>query len=163
MQEGISGKIARSFIQSKLTILLMLAFLLIGGYSTMLMPREEEPQIEVPMTDIFIGFPGATPKEVETKISAPLEKMISNIQEIRARKGNVIAIATQGDREIAHHADHVVAVPAVDELTISVFTYEPPALVSWLQVLEHSPQPVRLLIPNDRTARMVAAYYEHPG
>lgn len=52
--------------------------------------------------------------------------------------------------------------PAVDELTISVFTYEPPALVSWLQVLEHSPQPVRLLIPNDRTARMVAAYYEHP-
>ena len=58
----------------------MLAFLLIGGYSTMLMPREEEPQIEVPMADIFIGFPGATPKEVETKISAPLEKMISNIK-----------------------------------------------------------------------------------
>lgn len=58
----------------------MVAFLLIGGYSTMLMPREEEPQIEVPMADIFIGFPGATPKEVETKISAPLEKMISNIK-----------------------------------------------------------------------------------
>lgn len=80
MQEGISGKIAKSFIQSKLTILLMLAFLLIGGYSTMLMPREEEPQIEVPMADIFIGFPGASPKEVETKISAPLEKMISGIK-----------------------------------------------------------------------------------
>lgn len=80
MQEGISGKIAKSFIQSKLTILLMVAFLLIGGYSTMLIPREEEPQIQVPMADIFIGFPGATPKEVETKISAPLEKMISNIK-----------------------------------------------------------------------------------
>ncbi len=80
MQEGISGKIARSFIKSKLTILLMVAFLLIGGYSTMLIPREEEPQIQVPMADIFIGFPGATPKEVETKISAPLEKMISNIK-----------------------------------------------------------------------------------
>lgn len=80
MQEGISGKIARSFIQSKLTILLMVAFLLIGGYSTMLIPREEEPQIQVPMADIFIGFPGATPKEIETKISAPLEKMISNIK-----------------------------------------------------------------------------------
>jgi hypothetical protein len=67
MQEGISGKIARSFITSKLTILLMVAFLLIGGYSTLLIPREEEPQIEVPMADIFIGFPGASPKEVETK------------------------------------------------------------------------------------------------
>ncbi len=80
MQEGISGKIARSFIKSKLTILLMVAFLLIGGYSTLLIPREEEPQIQVPMADIFIGFPGASPKEVETKISAPLEKMISNIK-----------------------------------------------------------------------------------
>jgi len=80
MQEGISGKIARSFITSKLTILLMVAFLLIGGYSTLLIPREEEPQIEVPMADIFIGFPGASPKEVETKISAPMEKMISNIK-----------------------------------------------------------------------------------
>ncbi|MBI3137693.1 MAG: efflux RND transporter permease subunit [Sphingobacteriales bacterium] len=80
MQEGISGKIARSFIKSKLTILLMLAFLLIGGYSTLLIPREEEPQIQVPMADIFIGFPGASPREVETKISAPLEKMISNIK-----------------------------------------------------------------------------------
>lgn len=80
MQEGISGKIARSFIKSKLTILLMAAFLLIGGYSTLLIPREEEPQIQVPMADIFIGFPGATPKEVETKISAPIEKMISNIK-----------------------------------------------------------------------------------
>lgn len=80
MQEGISGKIAKSFIKSKLTILLMVAFLLIGGYSTMLIPREEEPQIQVPMADIFIGFPGATPKEVETKVSAPLEKMISNIK-----------------------------------------------------------------------------------
>ncbi len=80
MQEGISGKIAKSFIKSKLTILLMVAFLLIGGYSTMLIPREEEPQIQVPMADILIGFPGAGPKEVETKVSAPLEKMISNIK-----------------------------------------------------------------------------------
>lgn len=80
MQEGISGKIARAFIKSKLTILLMVAFLLIGGYSTMLIPREEEPQIQVPMADIFVGFPGANPKEVETKVSSPIEKMISNIK-----------------------------------------------------------------------------------
>ncbi|HNP23851.1 MAG TPA: efflux RND transporter permease subunit [Panacibacter sp.] len=80
MEKGFSGNIAKAFIQSKLTILLMIAFLLIGGYSTMLIPREEEPQIQVPMADVFIGFPGAEPKEVETKLVQPMEKMISNIK-----------------------------------------------------------------------------------
>lgn len=80
MQQGFSGKIAGAFIRSKLTILLMIAFLLIGGYSTFLIPREEEPQIEVPIADIMIGFPGAEPKEVESKVTAPLEKIISNIK-----------------------------------------------------------------------------------
>jgi multidrug efflux pump subunit AcrB len=80
MKNGFAGNIAKAFIQSKLTILLMIAFLLIGGYSTLLIPREEEPQIQVPMADIFIGYPGASPKDVETKLSAPLEKMISNVK-----------------------------------------------------------------------------------
>lgn len=80
MQQGFSGKIANAFIRSKLTILLMIAFLLIGGYSTFLIPREEEPQIEVPIADIMVGFPGAEPKEVETRVTAPLEKIISNIK-----------------------------------------------------------------------------------
>jgi len=80
MKEGLSGNIAKAFISSKLTILLMIGFLLIGGYSTMLIPREEEPQIDVPIADIYIGFPGAGPKEVETKLVAPLEKVVSNVK-----------------------------------------------------------------------------------
>jgi len=80
MNEGISGQIARAFIKSKLTILLMVAFLLIGGYSTFLIPREEEPQIAIPIADVFVGFPGGTPTELETKVVAPLEKIISNIK-----------------------------------------------------------------------------------
>jgi len=80
MKNGFSGNIAKAFIQSKLTILLMIAFLLIGGYSTFLIPREEEPQIQVPMADIFIGYPGASPKDVETKVAIPVEKMVSNIK-----------------------------------------------------------------------------------
>ena len=80
MENGFSGNIAKAFLQSKLTILLMIAFLLIGAYSTYLIPREEEPQIQVPMADIFIGYPGAEPKDVETKVAAPLEKMISNVK-----------------------------------------------------------------------------------
>jgi len=80
MKEGLSGNIAKAFIQSKLTILLMIAFLLIGGYSTMLIPREEEPQIDVPMADVFLRYPGASPGEVEARVSQPLEKIISNIK-----------------------------------------------------------------------------------
>lgn len=80
MKEGLSGNIAKAFIQSKLTILLMIGFLLIGGYSTFLIPREEEPQINVPMADIFLRYPGASPKEVEARVSQPLEKIISNIK-----------------------------------------------------------------------------------
>ncbi|HEY8783376.1 MAG TPA: efflux RND transporter permease subunit [Mucilaginibacter sp.] len=80
MKNGFAGNIAKAFLQSKLTILLMIAFLLIGGYSTFLIPREEEPQIQVPMADIFIGYPGAEPKDVETKVAAPLEKIISNVK-----------------------------------------------------------------------------------
>jgi len=80
MEKGLSGRIANAFLTSKLTVLLMIAFLLIGGYSTMLIPREEEPQIEVPIADIMIGFPGAGVKEVETKLVAPLEKIVSNVK-----------------------------------------------------------------------------------
>lgn len=80
MQEGISGKIANFFINSKLTILLMVALMIIGSYSSFLIPREEEPQINVPMADVMVGYPGASPKEVESRVIKPLEKIIGNIK-----------------------------------------------------------------------------------
>ncbi|VXB53466.1 Multidrug transporter AcrB [Flavobacterium sp. 9AF] len=80
MQEGISGKIAHFFINSKLTILLMVALMIIGSYSSFLIPREEEPQINVPMADVMVGYPGASPKEVESRVIKPLEKVIGNIK-----------------------------------------------------------------------------------
>ena len=80
MKDGLSGNIAKAFIKSKLTILLMIAFLLIGGYSAMFIPREEEPQIDVPTADIFLRYPGASPKEVEARVLQPLEKVISNVK-----------------------------------------------------------------------------------
>ena len=80
MKEGIAGKIAKVFMQSKLTVLLMVVFMVVGVYSSFLIPREEEPQIDVPMADIFIGYPGATPTEVESRVIKPLEKIISNIK-----------------------------------------------------------------------------------
>jgi multidrug efflux pump subunit AcrB len=79
MKEGLAGKIAKGFISSKLTVLLMIVFMVIGVYSSFLIPREEEPQIDVPMADIFVGYPGASPTEVESRVVKPLEKLISNI------------------------------------------------------------------------------------
>ncbi|TYC09659.1 efflux RND transporter permease subunit [Bizionia gelidisalsuginis] len=80
MKEGIAGKIAKVFMQSKLTVLLMIVFMVVGVYSSFLIPREEEPQIIVPMADIFVGYPGASPTEVESRVVKPLEQLISNIK-----------------------------------------------------------------------------------
>jgi multidrug efflux pump subunit AcrB len=92
MQEGISGKIANIFINSKLTILLMVALMGIGIYSSFLIPREEEPQIIVPMADVLVGYPGASPTEVESRVVKPLEKIISNIKGVQ----HVHSIAMNG-------------------------------------------------------------------
>ncbi|MDY3521055.1 efflux RND transporter permease subunit [Riemerella anatipestifer] len=80
MEKGFAGRIAEFFINSKLTILLMIALMIIGVYSSTLIPREEEPQIIVPMADVMIGYPGANPTEVENRVVKPLEKIISNIK-----------------------------------------------------------------------------------
>lgn len=80
MSVGIAGGIAKAFINSKLTILMMVGLIILGGASAWLTPREEEPQIDVPIANIFIGLPGASPKEVELKLVAPLERFLLNIQ-----------------------------------------------------------------------------------
>jgi len=96
MQEGISGKIANVFINSKLTILLMVALMAIGIYSSFLIPREEEPQIIVPMADVLVGYPGASPTEIESRVVKPLEKIISNIKGVQ----HVHSIAMSGQSMI---------------------------------------------------------------
>ena len=70
---GFAGKIARAFINSKLTPLIVAASLLLGLYAVLVTPREEEPQIVVPMVDIYLPMPGATPKEVEERVVKPFE------------------------------------------------------------------------------------------
>jgi Cation/multidrug efflux pump len=92
MEKGFAGRIAEFFINSKLTILLMIALMIIGVYSSTLIPREEEPQIIVPMADVMVGYPGATPTEVENRVVKPLEKIISNIKGVE----HVHAMAMNG-------------------------------------------------------------------
>jgi len=79
MKEGIAGKLAKQFINSKITPLLMVAALLVGIMATFMTAREEEPQIVVPMVDLYIPYPGATPAEVEARVSKALERTLTEI------------------------------------------------------------------------------------
>lgn len=76
---GTAGRIARAFIQSKLTPLAIVAALLIGTFSILQTPREEEPQIIVPMLDVFVQMPGATPQEVTERATVPMENLLREI------------------------------------------------------------------------------------
>jgi len=73
---GAAGRLAQAFAHSKLTPLLMLASLLLGVWAVIALPREEEPQIIVPMVDVFVEMPGASPAEVEQRLTRPLEKLL---------------------------------------------------------------------------------------
>jgi multidrug efflux pump subunit AcrB len=77
---GASGRIARAFIDNKLTPLLIVASLLLGLLAVTATPREEEPQIVVPMIDVFAGWPGATTADVERLVTVPLERAIREIE-----------------------------------------------------------------------------------
>src|SRR5678809_1661702 len=76
---GIAGRVARAFIDSKLTPLIIVASILLGVGAVLLLPREEEPQIVVPMVDVFVQMPGATAKEVESRVTQPMEKLLWEI------------------------------------------------------------------------------------
>ena len=76
---GIAGRLAGAFINSKVTPLIIVSSLLLGGFAVLETPREEEPQIIVPMADVIVTMPGATSREVEQRISTPMEKLIWEI------------------------------------------------------------------------------------
>ncbi|GAB4388690.1 MAG: efflux RND transporter permease subunit [Thermodesulfovibrionales bacterium] len=77
---GLSGRVARAFIRSRLTPLLVIASLLLGAMAVMRTPREEEPQIEVPMVDVFVAYPGASAREVEERVSGPVERLLWEVK-----------------------------------------------------------------------------------
>ncbi|MCZ2080518.1 MAG: efflux RND transporter permease subunit [Bryobacterales bacterium] len=76
---GVAGRFARLWMESKLTPLFIVASVLLGAFSVWKLPREEEPQIIVPMIDIFVGMPGASAKEVEERVTRPMEKLLWEI------------------------------------------------------------------------------------
>ena len=76
---GFAGRLARAFIESKLTPLLVIFALGLGALAVLMTPREEEPQIKVPMFDVFVAAPGRSAVEVERQVIAPLERELWSV------------------------------------------------------------------------------------
>jgi multidrug efflux pump subunit AcrB len=76
---GIAGRLAHAFLNSKLTPLFIAASLAIGVFAVAIIPREEEPQILVPMLDITTAMPGASPAEIEQRVTLPIETLVHQI------------------------------------------------------------------------------------
>lgn len=79
---GFAGRLAALFINSKLTLIAVIASILLGIFAVLQLPREEEPQIKVPMIDVFVSMPGASPDEVENRVTRPLEKLLWEIPDV---------------------------------------------------------------------------------
>ncbi len=76
---GFIESIVKIFLTGPLSILLIVFAAIAGMMAINLTPREEEPQIVVPMVDIYVGFPGHSPREVEELVTRPLEKLMWQI------------------------------------------------------------------------------------
>jgi len=80
---GIAGRTARTFITSPVTPMLLIAALLVGLMGLFFTPRQEDPQISVPMIDIFVQYPGASAEQVSSLVTDPLERIMKEIPGVR--------------------------------------------------------------------------------
>lgn len=106
----ISGRIAAAFQTSRLTPLLAIAGMLMGLFAVVVTPKEEEPQIDVTMADIFIAFPGASPIEVEHLIATPAEQVMSEMADVE----HVFSVSRHGMAVITVQFD--VGIPRQEAL-----------------------------------------------
>src|SRR5512136_2158351 len=94
---GFAGRVARAFIDSKLTPLIIITSVLLGAVAIIMLPREEEPQIKVPMMDVLVSMPGCSANEVEERATRPMEKLLWEIPGVEyvystSRPGESLAI-----------------------------------------------------------------------
>ena len=94
---GLTARLVRRFLESKLPTLIIIISLLAGAAALLYTPREEDPQITVPMVDILIRFPGAAPQEVENLAVINLEKKLwemEGLEDLYSQAGNGFAVVT---------------------------------------------------------------------
>jgi multidrug efflux pump subunit AcrB len=150
MNLGISGRITRATIASPLTPLFLLAAILVGLMATIIIPREEEPQISVPMVDIRVAAPGLSAPDAVELVGKPLESIVKSIDGVehvytQAQDHGVLvtarflvgsspeAAATRVDAKIKANIDKIPAgVPApqittrgISDVPIVVLTLSP--------------------------------------
>lgn len=94
---GLAGRIAHAFIDSKLTPLIVFASVLLGAFAVLMLPREEEPQILVPMMDVMVAMPGSSAQEVEERATRPMEKLLWEVPGVeylysQSREGEALTI-----------------------------------------------------------------------
>jgi len=97
MTLGLSGRLARTFLESKLTPLLIAAALGLGAVALLVTPREEEPQIRVPMVDLTVAWPGAEPLEVSRRVVEPIERAmwgLSGVEHVYSRADAGVGLVT---------------------------------------------------------------------
>jgi multidrug efflux pump subunit AcrB len=144
----VAGTIAGAFIDSRLTPLLIIASVLLGLLAIIALPREEEPQIKVPMVDLLVAMPGASAAEVESRVSAPLERLMweipgveyvystsqpgSSLVIVRFRVGeDVERSLVKLNQKLQNHADRippgaspaVVKARSIDDVPILALTF----------------------------------------
>ncbi len=107
---GFSGRIARAFQNNPLTPILALAGLLLGLVAVLITPREEEPQIDVTMANVFIAFPGASARDVESLVATPYEQTLSEIEGVK----HVYSVSSPGIAVFT--VEFIVGVPRQDAL-----------------------------------------------
>ncbi len=150
MTLGVSGRLTRATINSPLTPLLLLAAIFVGIIATMTIPREEEPQISVPMVDIRVAAPGLSAGDATEVVAKPLETIIKSINGVehvytQAEDNGVLVTArflvgsdaedaaTRVDEKINANIDRIpvgippphVTVRGIDDVPIVVLTLSP--------------------------------------
>jgi multidrug efflux pump subunit AcrB len=108
--DGLMNRIVYRFISSRLTPLVIIASLLLGSAAVVMLPREEEPQIVVPMVDVMVEMAGASAAEVEQRVTRPLEKLLWEIPGVEyvysiSREGNSLVIVRF---EVGHSASDAI-------------------------------------------------------
>ncbi|MFN8902670.1 MAG: efflux RND transporter permease subunit, partial [Lysobacteraceae bacterium] len=107
---GVSGRLARAFQTNPLTPVLALAALLLGLVAVMITPREEEPQIDVTMANVFVPFAGSSAHDVESLVSVPLQQKLDEVEGVK----HVYAVSRPGMAVVTVEFD--VGIPRKDAL-----------------------------------------------
>ena len=126
---GFAGRVANAFLHSKLTPLVVFASLAVGGIALVATPREEEPQISVPMIDVTVALPGATPTEVEQLVTRPVEKLmweVPNVEYVYSTAGEGWTLVTV---RFKVGADQDRSVSAVQAKLASAADRAPPGIL----------------------------------